>query len=211
MKYPIILIGAGGHCVSCIESIESSGIWQIAGIIDANKKCGEYILGYQIIGTDKELPSLAEKYKNALITVGQIKSASIRIRLFTKAIESGFSLPTIIAQSAIVSHSSQLGFGTIAMHHVLVNAGASVGENCIINSGAIIEHDVIVGSNTHVSTGAIVNGGCHVGSRCLIGSGAVLRNGIEVSDDIVIGAGTVVVANLTEPGIYVGCPARKIK
>ncbi|MBV5327882.1 MAG: acetyltransferase, partial [Chlorobium sp.] len=206
----IVLIGGGGHCASCIEVIESSGLWEIAGIIDTPERIGERILGYEIIGSDADIPAFAGRYKNALITVGQIKTATVRVRLFKAVITAGFSYPQIIAGSAIVSRSASLGRGTIVMHRAFINAAAKVGDNCIINTGAVVEHDAIVGNNTHVSTGAIVNGGCHVGNECLVGSGSVIRNGIHVADDVVIGAGAVVIADIAEPGVYAGCPARKI-
>jgi len=31
---PIILIGGGGHCLSCIDVIEQTGLYQIIGILD---------------------------------------------------------------------------------------------------------------------------------------------------------------------------------
>ena len=38
MKKKIILIGAGGHCNSCIDVIESENKFKIAGLIDNKKK-----------------------------------------------------------------------------------------------------------------------------------------------------------------------------
>ena len=35
-KKPLILIGGGGHCKSCIEVIESTDEWEIKGILDQN-------------------------------------------------------------------------------------------------------------------------------------------------------------------------------
>lgn len=210
MRKRILLLGGGGHCASCIEAIESSGEWEIIGIIDTADRLGIKLLGYDVLGTDDDLPSFVRRCDNALVTVGQIKTASVRMRLFASARLAGYCFPQVVARTAVVSRNGTLGFGTIAMHRCVVNAGVRVGVNCIINTGAIVEHDTFVGDNTHISTGAIVNGGCRIGSECLIGSGSVLRNGITLGDGVVIGAGTVVVNDIMESGVYVGSPARKL-
>ena len=46
----IILIGAGGHCVSCIDVIEMQRKFKIVGLIDNKKK--NFLLNYKIIGND---------------------------------------------------------------------------------------------------------------------------------------------------------------
>ena len=211
MISPLVLIGGGGHCASSIEVIESTGGWKIAGIVDVIERQAEYILGYKVIGTDDDLPSLAESFKTAIITIGQIKSAKTRKLLYSKAVNAGFSMATIIASTARVSRFAALGAGTIVFHKAFINSRAIVGSNCIINTGAIVEHDATIGSHCHISTGAIVNGGCWIGEGCFVGSGATLKNNVTIGDNIVIGIGAVVVQDLTEAGIYIGCPAKRIK
>ena len=81
----IILIGGGGHCKSVIDVIEQEKRYKINGIVDKPKFLGSKILGYKVIGSDLDLEYLAKKYKNAIITVGQIKSSLVRIKLFNLA------------------------------------------------------------------------------------------------------------------------------
>jgi len=210
MSIPLLLIGGGGHCAACIDVVESSGLFTIAGIVDTIDKIGFSVCGYSVFATDADLAELRVSYSNVLITIGQIKSAIIRIKLYDQLKQLGFVLPVITAKSAVVSRSSSLSDGIIIMHCAVVNSNASLGENCIINTRAIIEHDVCIGAHTHVSTGAIVNGGCRIGNACLVGSGAVLKQGITLADEVIIGAGSVVIKDVTEPGVYAGNPARKI-
>jgi sugar O-acyltransferase (sialic acid O-acetyltransferase NeuD family) len=206
----LMLIGGGGHCASCIEVIESSCLWRIVGIIDMPGKLSEATLGYAVIGTDDDMPSMAKTVKHAIVTIGQIGSAEKRKRLYEVGLEAGFSFPAICASTGIVSRHSSIGDGTIVMHRASVNAEASVGKNCIVNTGAIIEHGAVVGNHCHISTGAIVNGECIVGDGSFIGSGAVIKHGVRVGARCIVGAGAVVIENLTEIGTYVGCPARRI-
>ena len=77
----IILIGAGGHARSCIDVIELSGLFKIAGLVEKGKLKNKENLGYPIIGTDDDLQNLRQKYSHSLITVGQIGRASCRERV----------------------------------------------------------------------------------------------------------------------------------
>ncbi len=210
-KKEIILIGGGGHCNSCIDVIESNNDYIIAGIIDSKDKIGNTILGYKVIGCDDDLKELRKTYDYALITVGQIKSAAIRIKLFNTLTNLGFTLPAIIASTAHVSKHSVIGDGTIIMHQSVVNANTTIGENCIINTKALIEHDSKVGDNCHISTSSVLNGNVIIGNECFIGSCSTFVNGLSISNNVFIGINSVINKRIQEPGIYVGNPIRKIK
>ena len=208
---PIILIGGGGHCISCIDVIEQTGLYHIIGILDLPEKLGEKILNYSIIGTDNELVRFVTDCPDFLITVGQIKSSSLRERLFQMVKKAGGNLPVIISPMAYVSRNAQIEEGSIVMHHALINAGAAIGKGCIINTKALIEHEAVIGNFCHISTAAIVNGQANIGDCCFIGSNTVIANNTNVAANTVIAAGSQVLRNIESPGIYLGLPLRKIK
>ncbi|WP_187647910.1 NeuD/PglB/VioB family sugar acetyltransferase [Nitrosophilus labii] len=188
----IILIGGGGHCRSVIDVIEMEGKFKIAGIVDNNLEIGDKILGYEVIGCDDELEKLRKKYDYALVTIGQIKSAEIRIKLFSLLKNLNYNLPVIISPRAYVSKHSFIDEGTVVMHDVLINANAKVGKNCIINSKALIEHDVVIEDNCHISTGATVNGGVVLGKNSFFGSGAIAKEYIKIEENSFIKARSLV-------------------
>jgi sugar O-acyltransferase (sialic acid O-acetyltransferase NeuD family) len=206
----ILLIGGGGHCVSCIEAIESTGLWTIAGIVDSQEKGSMTLLGYPFLGTDRDLPDFVSRIPNMLVTIGHVKDFSTRSRLYRVATAIGALMPVIEASTSVISKHAHLGPGTVAMHGSTVNAGAKVGENCILNTGSIVEHDCLIGSHTHISTGAIINGACEIGAGVMVGSGTIVRNGLKIGAGVILGAGAVVVKDILEPGIWVGIPARRI-
>lgn len=211
MKKSIVLIGGGGHCRSCVDVIEAAGCFTIAGIIDAAVPAGQMAAGYPVLGDDSYLPEAIRAYVNVLITVGQIRSAETRARLFAQTKRLGASLPVVFSPHAIVSSRAIAGEGTIVMHRAVVNANAQIGANAIINTGAIVEHDVLIEDHCHISTGAIINGGCSIGSGCFVGSGAVLAEGVTVPQGTIIAAGSVVLKSLSASGLYAGTPARRIR
>lgn len=188
----IILVGGGGHCKSVIDVIEQQGQFNITGIIDKPKNLGTSILGYSIIGNDDDLPKLANKYKYALITLGQINSASRRAKLFEMAINAGFTLPSIISPNAYVSKHSSIGDGVVIMHNAIVNAKASIGDNCIINTKALIEHDSHICDHCHISTNATINGGVSVGTGSFIGSNVTTAQFSSIPENSFVKAGSIV-------------------
>ncbi|WP_127470448.1 acetyltransferase [Thiomicrorhabdus aquaedulcis] len=189
----LLLIGAGGHCKACIDVIEQIGEWQIAGIIDRKDSGVTDVLGYPVIGCDDDLAQLKKQYDYAFVTVGQIRSADLKIKLFNQLNMLGFKQPGLVSPLAYVSKHAKIGEGTIIMHHAMVNASAKVGDNCIINSKALIEHDAVVENHCHVSTGATINGGVIVGEQSFIGSHATTKQFISLLPRSFIKAGTVAI------------------
>lgn len=207
----LILIGGGGHCKSCIDVIESTQAYEILGVLEKNCVENLKILSYPILGDDSLIETYAKQDIEFLITVGQIKSPTVRIKLFENIKNAGGKLATIIASTAYVSKYAEIQEGTIIMHGAFLNAGVKVGQNCIINTKAIIEHDAQVGNNCHISTNAILNGDVFVSDNCFIGSSTVMYQGIKIAENTLIGANSTVGKSIDKGGIYLGNPLRKIK
>ena len=197
MKPKLILIGGGGHCAACIDVIEQENRFEIAGIVDKGVS-GEKVLGYAILGGDECLDQLRSQYQYALIAVGQIKSPSIRIRLYERARSLGFKLPTIVSPRAYVSRHASVGEGTIVMHDALINSRATVGSNCIVNTKALVEHDAVVEDNCHISTAAIVNGATIIRKGTFVGSNAATREGVQTRENDFIKAGSLFMGHINE-------------
>ena len=197
MKPKLILIGGGGHCKSCIDVIEQENKFIIAGIVDVNTSISD-LLGYPLLGHDEDLAMLKLSYDYALVTMGQIKTPAIRIRLLDYAKSLGFKLPVIISPRAYVSKHAKIGHGTIVMHDALINAGALVGDNCIINTKSLIEHDAVIENNCHISTGAVINGGVIVKHGSFVGSNAVTKESVDTKENDFIKAGSLFKGHVNE-------------
>jgi len=188
----IVLIGGGGHCKSVIDVIEQEKKYKISGIVDKQEFLGANILGYEVICNDLDLESLVKKFKYAIITVGHIKSANLRIKLFNLAKKVGFILPAIISPNSYVSRHSKIDAGTVVMHHAIINANTCIGKNCIVNSKALIEHDCTILNHCHISTNVTINGGVKIGSKCFIGSNVTTKDNIQIKENSFIKAGTLI-------------------
>lgn len=189
---PLVLIGGGGHCRSCLEVIRAQGRYQVAGIVDRPAKLHQRVDGCEIFATDDDLERLAREYPWFLITVGQVKTPEPRRRLFERVTALGGRLATVVSPLAWVSSRARLGPGTVVMHHGLVNTGARVGRNCIINSKALVEHDAVIGDHCHLATAAVVNGGARIGAGVLVGTNAAVCQGVVVGEGQLVPGGCLV-------------------
>lgn len=195
-KEKIILIGAGGHAVSCIDVIESSKKYEIYGLVDKLKN--KYIkVGnkkYKIFSEDLVLKKIRKNVKNILICIGtNIKK---RNKLFFKFKNKGFKFPVIKSPKAYVSKFTKIKEGTIIMHGAIINANTSIGSNCIINSKSLIEHDVVIGDNSHVSTAAVINGHVKIEKNCFIGSNSTIIPSIKITKNSFIKASSLIKKNV---------------
>jgi len=198
----IILLGCGGHAVSCVDVIEAEGKFKIIGFVDQNVTKDSKFMNYPIIGSDKELMKIKKECEYAFIAIGQIKNSKIRENRFKELVSLGFKIPFIISPNAYVSSKSNIEAGTIIMHNAIINANAKIGKNCIINSRSLIEHDVRVEENCHISTGAILNGEVKIGRNTFIGSGSILKEKISVGENCIVGAGSTILKDIKSNSLY---------
>lgn len=110
---------------------------------------------------------------------------------------------------------------------VEIQKGVTIGKNCRIQSHAFICELVTIGDDCFISHGVMfindlfASGGpargdqsqwrpTFIGSRVSIGTNATILP-VRICDQAVIGAGAVVTKDITEPGVYAGNPARKLR
>lgn len=197
----IILLGAGGHARSIIDSIEQSNIYEVEGFVisDKSEKMINDFPKYPILGTDKDLEYLFRSgIKNAFISIGYLGKGEIRNLLFHTLSEIGFHIPVIVDKTAILAGDISIGKGTFIGKGAIVNSNVRIGEMCIINTGAIVEHDCIVSDFSHISVGAVLCGGVSVGTKSFIGADTVIIQGCTIGEKCIVGAGTTIVKNVED-------------
>ena len=160
--------------------------------------------GYKINMVDLDLEALYPKVRYAFVSHGE--SLDLRRRLFELARSIGYDLPALVSPNASVSAYSQLGCGTLAMHHVVVNASSKIGANVILNTGAIVEHDSQIGDHSHIAPGAVLCGRVRVGEMTLVGANSVIIPGVHVGHNVVLGAGSVVIRDIPDNVSMAGNP-----
>jgi acetyltransferase-like isoleucine patch superfamily enzyme len=120
-----------------------------------------------------------------------------------------------------------IGSGSFIGPFVEIQRDVVVGKRCRIQSHAFVCELVTIGNDCFISHGAMfINdlftlGGPAQGKRELwrptvlgnnvsVGTNATILP-VTICDHVVIGAGAVVTKSITEPGIYIGNPARLLR
>jgi sugar O-acyltransferase (sialic acid O-acetyltransferase NeuD family) len=207
----IVVVGGGGHAKELISVLKKTGAYRIVGYTDEQDKGP--ILGIPYLGNDSVLSEIKAKNHScrAAIGLGTVGKSEGRRRLQALLDKMGLDLPVIISKHAIVAEEVNLGKGTVVFDGAVVNSGTTIGGCGIINTNSTVEHDCRIEDHVHIATGASVCGGVHIGKNCLIGAGASLVQYVSICPNCIVGAGAVVNKDITEPGTYVGNPARKLR
>lgn len=204
-----LIIGAGGHCRSVIESLRSVGE-EPSAVIDIDYKGQkESIMGVPVTGP---LESLYEKHAPGSVALYlAIGFNETRKDLFMKLSGMGYELPSVFHKTSIVAPSASIGAGVFIGAGSIIGALASVADNAIVNTGSIIDHETSVGLHSHIAPGVRIAGRVKIGSGCSIGIGSSVIDKVTIGDNAILGAGSVVISDIGADRTAVGVPAREIK
>ena len=102
-----------------------------------------------------------------------------------------------------------IGDRTKVQSHSFICELVTIGRECFIGHGVMFINDVF--SNGRPAQGDRTKWKATlVGNNVSSGSNATLLP-VSICDGAVIGAGAVVTKNITEPGVYAGNPAKRLK
>jgi sugar O-acyltransferase (sialic acid O-acetyltransferase NeuD family) len=207
----IVVVGGGGHAKVVISILRKLKRYRILGYTDL--KDNGAVVGAPYLGPDRELAALAVRPRklNVVLALGQVGLGKLRYELWTRLHSPVLSFPLIVSPDAIVNEGVSGGEGAVVMDGAVINSGATIGRGAIVNTNSTIEHDVVLADWVHVAPGATISGAVTVGRFSMIGAGATVIEGIKIVAGCIVGAGATVVHDLTERGVYVGSPARRIK
>lgn len=102
-----------------------------------------------------------------------------------------------------------VGKRTRVQSHSFICELVTIGDDCFIGHGVMFINDLFTnggparGNQSHWKS-------TNIGNHVSIGSNATILP-VDICEHVVIGAGSVVTKNITEPGVYVGNPAKRIK
>ncbi|MFC4402972.1 acetyltransferase [Gracilibacillus xinjiangensis] len=205
MNNKLLIIGASGHGKVVADIAIKMNKWKEMAFLDDDESIKSSI-GLEVIGTTNEVFSHIDEYD---IFVG-IGDNAIRQKVLEKLEKAGASIPILIHPDAVIGAQVDIEIGTTVMAGAVVNCCTKIGKGCIINTGATIDHDNYIEDFVHLSPGAHLAGTVQVGNGSWLGIGSVVSNNIKITKGCKIGAGAVVVNDITESGVYVGVPVRRI-
>ena len=208
----VVIVGCSGHARVVVDILEQENRCHIVGLLDSVKPPGTEVLGYQVIGSDEDLPALvAGQICDGIIVA--IGDNWVRCRMVAriKQMLPEIRFVTAVHPSAQIAMSSSVGPGTVIMAGVVVNPGCHVGESCILNTGSSLDHDSRMEDFSSLAPHAVTGGGVRIGTCSAIAIGAIVSHSIRIGDNTVIGAGATVLKDVPDRVVAYGSPARVIR
>jgi sugar O-acyltransferase (sialic acid O-acetyltransferase NeuD family) len=202
------IFGSGGFAKEVFQIIEESDLSnRFKGFIEPDallkKKNSSSLLGFEIL----PLSSISLK-SSMLISIGD---GQLRRKIVEEELSLDLLFPNIIHPKAIVSKWVELAEGAIICAGVIITVDVKIGRFAQLNLNTTIGHDCQIGDYFTSALGVHVSGNCTIGDFVYIGTGAVIKQGITICSNVTIGMGAVVTKDITEPGTYIGSPARKLE
>ena len=143
----------------------------------------------------------------------------------------------VIGSFCTIADDVEIGDDTRVCSYVELRSGTRIGQRCWIDSGVkssgkneigddvSLRYDSIIARGCKIANGVYICpqvmtnnldhqqvevGGAHIGEQCFIGTQAVLAAVISIAPGVIVGAVAMVTQSLSEPGVYVGVPARRL-
>lgn len=201
-KIVIISAGRGGQLIA--EMLKQQGK-KVLGFVD-DSKTGEF-RGLPVLGKIDDI----KKTGADSFVVGIGMDLKARERTFSKAAGAGLNPINVIAKTAVVDKSAEIGRGNIIMANSVIGHFAKMGGNCFVFSNSTIEHNCELGNNVYIAPGVSLAGTVKIGDNTLIGIGASIKEEIKIGKNSIVGAGAVVLDDVPDNTVVVGIPAKKLR
>ena len=207
----IVIIGSGGFAKEVAFLIDDINKkqeqWNILGFID--EKVGEYNGKYKIFRDDGWLENTTDKISVAF-GIGNVNLIDKLTNKFQ--LNKNLDFPNLIHPKAIGDWERiKFGKGNIICAGNIFTTDIKIGSFNIFNLDCTIGHDTIIGDCNIFNPSINISGGVNIDNKGMIGTGSQILQYLNICSNTIIGAGSVVTKNITESGVYVGSPARKIK
>lgn len=118
---------------------------------------------------------------------------------------------TLIHPSAIISKFVEIGEGAIITPGTIVTCDIKIGKHAHLNLHTTVGHDCIIGDYFTTAPGVHISGSCTIDDGVYFGTNSSVREKINICKNVTIGMGAVVVKDITEAGIYIGSPAKRLE
>ena len=203
----LFIYGAGGHAKVVATAAFETNSYEKIYFLDSAKKDFKFSEKSAIFSLNPEDDLLTSSVDaQSIIAIGD---NHIRMKIALESINDNFI--SIQSPNSYLSQFSKISEGVFISAGAMINADSFIGPHVIINTGSVIEHDCKIGSFSHVGPNAALGGNVELGSNVFIGGGAFVNPNVSICNDVTVGSGSVVINDISEPGIYAGLPANKIK
>ena len=119
---------------------------------------------------------------------------------------------TLISPSAnIMDPNIKIGKGSVICANCILTCDIELGPWSQLNLATTIGHDCVLGSFFTTAPGVHISGKVLTGANVYLGTNASVIEAINICGEVTVGASACVAKHITEPGTYVGIPAKKME
>lgn len=203
MKQDIILLGAGGHCRSCIDVIEQEGRFRIAGIVDkaeeaesvewkAERGKREEVSGEREAGRGKREEVSGKREEASGKRQAERGKGEDTSENWKKSESSVFGYPVLGTDADLPQLREQYQYALVTVGQIktpdirmqlfdkLLKLGFEL--PAIISPLAYVSKHARVAHGSIVMHHALVNAGAQIGANCIINSKALVEHDAIVGD-----------------------------
>lgn len=144
----------------------------------------------------------------AVVAIG---SPAVKARVHAAFRSRGFTFPTLVHRSSVVSDGARLDEGVVVSPQCVVSPGVRLGALAYLNFCCGVGHDTVVGRFVQMNPGAQVGGSTLIGAGTLVGSGATILQGVRIGPRAIVGSGAVVFTRVAAGATVIGNPAKRLR
>ena len=135
----------------------------------------------------------------------------LRQQVIEKLDQDQLSRATFVHSTAVVDATAEVLPGTWIGPFASLFYQSMVGKDCMIAPYSMISHKTQIGHNCLINPGSIIAGSTKIGNRCTLGLRSTVIDKLDICDQVYIGAGSMITKSISEPGRFVGNPARRVQ
>lgn len=185
----LLILGAGGHGVNCLEIARSMQCFDKIAFLDDSQAGGE-VCACSILGRLDEIGTFRQEFDCAFAALG---NNAMRLDILSRLEREGFQLPILQSPRALVSSCATIDEGSVVFPFTTVEPRASVGKGAILSAHVTVNHDSVIADGTLIYSGSVIRPYAHVGSQVTVGSGCIVSQSAVVADGSKLVDGTVLV------------------
>ena len=208
----VLIFGASGHGSVVLDILESEGSYNPIGFLDSFKPVGTKVNGYEVLGSETDLPRLMDAYgiSGGIVAIGDNwsrKTVVGRIR----ATVPNFEFISAVHPSALIAKNVKIGEGSVLMPGVIVNSNARIGNFCILNTASSLDHDGKMEEYSSLAPKVCTGSHFLLGKYSAVCIGVNVVECVRIGEHTVVGAGSLVTRALPDRVVAYGSPARIIR
>ncbi|MEO7066338.1 MAG: NeuD/PglB/VioB family sugar acetyltransferase [Rhodanobacter sp.] len=204
----LAIVGAGDLGLQLAHLASATDNYRLVGFFDDTRQLHTEVGGAPVLGGVDAVVAAhdAEIFDVLLIGIGY-RHLAFRHQLYER-FSGQIPFATVIHPSAIIDPGCEIGPGSVIYPGCVLDMGVTIGTNVLLNVGCVIAHDSRVGDSCFLSPAVKLAGFVRVEASSTLGIGTIVIDNVTITSGVRTGAGAVVIDSITQPGLYLGVPAK---